>query len=121
VLRAALRHRVPVLLTGFAFLVLTVQIYARFGKGVELFPEVDPRNATVSVKFPQGTSIERTDAAIRRIEEKLTGYPDIKFTLATIGAPSAMAMGAGPGATHQGTIHVEFVDATADRQTNSSS
>ena len=32
-LRAALRNRVPVLLTGFAFLILSVQVYARFGKG----------------------------------------------------------------------------------------
>ncbi len=64
-LRAALRHRAPVLLLGFAFLILSVQVYARFGQGIELFPEVEPRNATVQVKFPQGTSIERTDAVLR--------------------------------------------------------
>jgi hypothetical protein len=33
VLRAALRHRLPVLLMGFAFLVLTVQVYARWRPG----------------------------------------------------------------------------------------
>ncbi|NCA83735.1 MAG: efflux RND transporter permease subunit, partial [Opitutae bacterium] len=118
VLRAALRHRVPVLLTGFAFLILTVQIYARFGKGVELFPDVDPRNATVSLKFPQGTSIERTDAAARAVEEKLVGYPDVKFFLTTIGAQSGMSMGGGPASTHQGSLYVEFVEA-AERRTNS--
>jgi len=96
VLRAALRHRIPVLLLGFTFLILTVQIYARWGKGIELFPEVDPRNATVSVKFPQGTSIERTDEALRSIEETVSLYPDIKFTLTTIGAQSGMSFGGGP-------------------------
>ena len=117
-LRAALRHRVPVLLLGFAFLILSVQVYARYGKGIELFPEVEPRNATVSVKFPQGTSIERTDATLRAIEEKLPGYPDVKFFLTTVGAQNGMAMGGGVGATHQGSIYVEFREA-AERQTNS--
>jgi len=119
VLRAALRHRVPVLLLGFAFLFLTVQIYARWGKGIELFPEVDPRNATVSVKFPQGTSIERTDEAMRAIEKTVEPYPDIKFTLTTIGMQSGMGMmGGGLSSTHQGSLHIEFVEA-AERQTNS--
>ena len=117
-LRAALRHRVPVLLTGFAFLVLSVQIYARFGKGVELFPDVEPRNATVSVKFPQGASIERTDEVLRGIEQKLAAYPDIKFSLTTVGGASALAMGGGAAATHQGSVYMEFREA-AERQTNS--
>lgn len=117
-LRAALRHRLPVLLLGFAFLILTVQVYARWGKGVELFPEVDPRNATVSVKFPQGTGIERTDEAMRAIEKTVEQYPDIKFTLTTIGTQSGMEMGGGLSSTHQGSLHIEFVKA-AERQTNS--
>jgi multidrug efflux pump subunit AcrB len=117
-LRAALRHRVPVLLLGFAFLILSVQVYARYGKGVELFPDVEPRNATISVKFPQGTSIERTDATLRAVEEKLPGYPDVKFFLTTVGAQNGMAMGGGGGATHQGSIYVEFKKA-GERQTNS--
>ncbi len=117
-LRAALKHRVPVLLLGFAFLILSVQVYARFGNGVELFPEVDPRNATVSVKFPQGTSIERTDVVLQGVEKNLAHHPDIKFFLTTVGEESQMSMGGGSTATHQGSIHVEFVD-SADRKTNS--
>ena len=117
-LRAALKHRVPVLLLGFFFLVLSLQVYVRFGKGVELFPDVDPRNATVSVKFPQGTSIERTDTVLKGIEKNLVRHPDIKFFLTTVGGGSQMSMGGGSSATHEGSIHVEFVDA-ADRKTNS--
>ena len=117
-LRAALKHRVPVLLLGFFFLVLSIQVYVRFGKGVELFPDVDPRNATVSVKFPQGTSIERTDAVLKGIEKNLVHHPDIKFFLTTVGGGGQMSVGGGSAATHEGSIHVEFLDA-ADRQTNS--
>ena len=102
-LRAAIRHRGVVLLLGFAFLILSVQLYARFGQGVELFPEVEPRNATVQVKFPQGTSIERTDEVLRTVEQKLAAYPDIEFSLTTIGGQNAMSFGGGgAAASHQG-------------------
>ena len=117
-LRAALKHRVPVLLLGFAFLVLTVQIYGRFGKGVELFPDVDPRNAQVDVRFPQGTSIERTDAAMREIEEKVARHPDVKFYLTSVGSGGDMGMGGGGTATHQGKVFIEFAEA-GERLTNS--
>ncbi len=109
-LTAALKHRVPTILLGFAFLVLTVQIYGRFGKGVELFPEVAPRNAVIEVKFPQGTSIERTDAVLRKIEMNLPKYEDIEFYLTTVGIGGGGGfLGSGAG-THLGKIHVEFLD-----------
>jgi len=109
-LRGALRHRVPILLLGFAVLVLTVQIYGRFGKGFELFPEVEPRNATIQIKFPQGTGIERTDAALRPIEQKLLKYRDIEFFLTTVGAGSGLDWSGGQSGTHYGQILVEFLD-----------
>ncbi|MBU1910029.1 MAG: efflux RND transporter permease subunit, partial [Verrucomicrobia bacterium] len=117
-LRAALRHRFPVLLLGFAFLVLSIQVYGRFGRGIELFPDVEPRNCKVDLKFPQGTSIERTDAVLRDVEQKLVKYPDIKFYLTTVGGSGDMFFGGGAGETHRGSIHVEFVKA-GERKTNS--
>jgi multidrug efflux pump subunit AcrB len=116
-LRGALNHRVPVILLGFAFLVLSVLLYARFGNGVELFPEVEPRNAQVEVKFPQGTSIERTDEALRRIEQSLYQYEDVEFFLTTVGQGVQDLTGSASG-THVGRIHVEFVD-KAERKGNS--
>ncbi|MBT3191858.1 MAG: efflux RND transporter permease subunit [Verrucomicrobia bacterium] len=113
-LTAALRHRVPVVLMGFAFLVLTIQIYGRFGEGQELFPDVAPRNAVIEVKFPQGTSIERTDEALRAIEQKIPEYADVEFYLTTVGAGGGGGfLGSGVG-SHLGTIRVEFLD-YADR------
>ncbi len=110
VLRGALHHRVPVLLFGLVFLVLTIQLYARFGAGVELFPNVSPRNAIIEVKFPQGTSIERTDAVLRGIEEKLKPFSDIKFYLTTVGAGAGGGFLGGGAGTHLGSIHAEFLD-----------
>jgi len=111
ILRLALANRLAVLALGFAFLILSVQLYARFGSGQELFPDVEPRSAAIGVKFPEGTSIERTDAALAAIEEKLTKYKDIKFCLTTVGSAGGGTIEGGQGGTHIGNIHVEFVSA----------
>jgi multidrug efflux pump len=109
-LRGALRVRVPVLLIGFAALVLTIQLYGRYGQGVELFPDTEPRNASIEVKYPQGTSIERTDAALRTIEAKLKAYADIEFFLTTVGSAGGGGFLGGGQGTHLANVFIEFVD-----------
>ncbi len=109
-LQGALRHRVPVLLFGFLFLALTIQLYARFGRGVELFPDASPRNAVIEIKFPQGTAIEKTDAVLQNIEQQLPAIEDVKFFLTTVGAGAGGGFLGGGSGTHLGNIHVEFVD-----------
>ena len=109
-LAAALNHRVPVVLLGIAFLVLTVKIYGRYGEGVELFPDVSPRNAVIEVKFPQGTSIEQTDAVLQDIETLLPKHEDVEFFLTTVGAGAGGGFLGGGAGTHLGNIHVEFLD-----------
>jgi len=116
-LRSALERRVPVLLIGFAFMVLTVLIFDRYGRGKELFPETEPRNATIEVKFAQGTDIGTTDAALRAIELKLREYRDIEFSLTNVGSAGGGAFAFGGSGTHVGSIHVEFLDAE-DREEN---
>lgn len=118
ILRGALHHRMSILLLGFVFLFFSIVVYARFGNGVELFPDVEPRNATITIQFPQGTSIERTDEVLRSFEQRLLKYGDIKFFLTTVGSAGGMIGGTGGGGTHLGNIYIEFVDA-ADRKENS--
>ncbi len=119
-LRGVMRHRGAALALAFLFLVLTMQLYGRFGRGIELFPDVQPRSATIQVTYPQGTDIAKTDAALRRIEEILPGYEDIKFFQTTVGAAggSHFSFGAAGGSTHLGNIYAEFVD-FADRKMDS--
>lgn len=109
-LRGALQHRGKVVLVGVLFLVASTLVYARFGHGFELFPEVQPRNCRIQVSFPQGTSIERTDALLRTIEARLNSYPDIRFFLGVAGQGGSMNFSPTAGSTHQGYIHVEFLE-----------
>lgn len=107
-LRVAIHHRLAVLFLGVLFLIASFEFYAHFGRGVELFPDVDPRNATINVQFPQGTAIETTDAAMQRIEALLPEYEDVLFYLATVGQAGDMGMSFGGKASHLGQIHIEF-------------
>ncbi len=110
-LHLAIRYPGRTIMTGIVMLVASVVLYARFSPGVELFPDTEPKNATVSVRFPQGTRIDHTDAAMRRIEAGLTAFQDIAFFLTTVGQGSAVGdISIGGGAAHEGRIHIEFAD-----------
>lgn len=108
-LRGIVAHRGPSLALGLLFLVLSFVVYGKLDLGFELFPTVDPRNAQIYVKFPQGTSIDRTDETVRRIEA-LVADPDIKFVLTTVGAGAGgdAMFGMGTGGPNQAKIHIEF-------------
>lgn len=114
-LRASLMNSGKVFLAGCLFLVFTLLTFALFSRGMELFPDVDPRNAQINVKFPQGTSIEKTDEALARIEKQILAntndYQDIRFVLATVGGSGAgdFFPGAG-GGVNSGEVRVEFKD-----------
>ncbi len=112
-LRASLHHSGTVILLGLLFLVLTLLLFSLFSKGMELFPEIDPRNAQVSIKFPQSTSIERTDQALAEVEALLLAetndYEDVRYVLATVGGAGPADMFPGQhGGVNSGTVHVEF-------------
>jgi multidrug efflux pump subunit AcrB len=112
-LRASLNNSGSVIVLGMLFLVFTLLLFGLLSRGMELFPEIDPRNAQVSVKFPQGTAIERTDEALSEVEalllESTNGYDDVQYVLATVGGSGPAAMFPGQqGGVNSGTVHVEF-------------
>ncbi len=107
-LRAALKVRPQVLLLGILIMFLSIEFYALWGNGTELFPETEPRNAMINVKFPEGTTVERTDAVLRVIEKQLAQHEDIRFFLSRVGALGGFSLSASSGGTHLGYIHVEY-------------
>jgi multidrug efflux pump subunit AcrB len=107
-LRGALNHRGLTTAIGAFFLMFSLMVFARFSKGVELFPEVEPRQTIISVSYPEGTDIQTTDATLRAIEKELSRYKDIRFYLANAGSSGDWALSAAAG-THLGSIQIEFV------------
>lgn len=116
-LRGALEHRGKIVLLGLGVLIVSIGLFHRYGLGIELFPETDPRRASIEVRYPEGTDIRTTDAALQRIEHSLAGLPGIKFFLARAGSGGANALSAGSSGTHIGSIQIEFPP-FAERTTN---
>ncbi|MDC1141517.1 efflux RND transporter permease subunit [Planctomycetota bacterium] len=111
-LRVALKFPKTLLALAGVALILTVAVYGVMGKGVELFPQVEPKLAFVNITAPQGTSLERTDALAKVVESRLPDYADVKgveTTVGGIGAGDPMAGGA--DATHIARVTISFKDA----------
>ena len=113
VLQLCLRHWFVTLFIGFLALIGTVDAYRRWGKGIEFFPEADPKRVSIKVEAPQGTSLDGSNQVVREIEAALQGVPDVKYVISNVGSQgqSRMSFGGMAGsATHMSTMYVDFVD-----------
>ncbi|MGH1346720.1 MAG: efflux RND transporter permease subunit [Nannocystales bacterium] len=81
----AIRHRYIAAFAGVLSLFGTIAIYAGNNHGMEFFPETDPPRATISVRAPDGTSLEATDAIVRQIEAILATEANVDVFVAETG------------------------------------
>lgn len=109
VLRGAMAHRGLVLAIGILFMVFTTAAFVHYNRGVELFPDVQPRRAFIEVRYLEGTEIATTDATLLAIEAKLPGYHDIKFYRSTAGSGAGQHLSMSAPAPHVGSIQIEFL------------
>lgn len=69
-----------------ALMILVFMAYGKFGKGVELFPDVESARAFVDIAMPEGTNVFETDKLMKQIEEYATVYPDIRSQVTNVGS-----------------------------------
>lgn len=81
-LAQALRVRWAVLAV-FALLFIVGLVFARRA-GSEFLPQVDDGRIMIKLKMPAGTAVGETDRVLARVEEQVSGVPEIKsmFTMA---------------------------------------
>ncbi len=108
-LRSALKHRGSLVVFSLLLLILSTQLYGRFGQGVQLFVDTEPRAAQIEIRYPEGTSIEKTDQALRRIEKMVQSFDNIQFVLANTGQGMNQEEGGSSG-TYLGSLYIKFVD-----------
>ncbi len=102
----ALRHRPLVLLVGVASLALSLAFLPLGWLTTEFTPQTDDSQFSVSVQFPTGTALSRTDEAVRRLEEQIRALPGIEHTYATAGGGGG---GFGGGGGANGNIAVDLL------------
>src|SRR3989344_5121190 len=59
--------------------------------GVSFFPQTDGDFLYVNIEMPQGTDLNRTDFAVREVEEKVFGDPRFSSLITTVGSLSAFS------------------------------
>jgi len=106
-LEISLRHRLLSIFIAFAFLLGIAGVYIASNPETELFPETDPNRAIVSIKAPQGTSLDTTNAMAREVESIVSGEPDLRYVTGEVGIGSGWGSA---GESRRAQVSVEFVE-----------
>jgi multidrug efflux pump len=110
ILRWCLQHRWVVMLSSFVMLFAAITAFNLFGKGVEFFPETEPKRAYVNIKAPEGTNLDTSDKLVAQVEEVLAEYKDIRYIISNIGAMGGDPFSQGGTGTHINRVVLDFKD-----------
>ncbi len=106
ILRAALRHPGKILIAAVVLLVGVQVVYAKFGKGVEFFPEVEPEIAKLQVRARGNLSTYEKDALIKEVERRILDMSEIETIYSRTGTPERSE----EAEDIIGTLSLEFID-----------
>ncbi|MGE4553303.1 MAG: efflux RND transporter permease subunit [Desulfovibrionaceae bacterium] len=110
-LERALDHRGKVLALCAVLFVASIWAFGAFGRGVEFFPDVEPKRVYVNVKSPVGTNLNASDALTRVVEKVAADYPDIDFAITNVGVEAGGGIdSAGGGNSHLASVNLDFKD-----------
>ncbi len=82
-----------------------------FGRGVEFFPDVEPKRVYVNIKSPVGTNLDASDELAKVAEKVAADYPDIEFYITTTGTEAGGGLtSSGGGNSNKASVSLDFVD-----------
>ncbi len=105
VMTRALNYPVTVVLGLSALLISIYVAYGVFGKGVEMWPEVDPDQGSVTVRARGDLSTLEKDKLVRQVENQIFGIEGIKNIYARSGAANQ-----GASDDQIGSISLNYLD-----------
>jgi HAE1 family hydrophobic/amphiphilic exporter-1 len=108
VLRAAMRHKILVVLLTFAVIASTVPIGRLMG--ISLIPRDDQSEYEVSVTTPEGYSLERTGRLLAELESRIWKLRGTQHVFTTIGQTEGGRVVKGEGDVTRATIYVRITD-----------
>ena len=100
-----------------AILAGTMVAYGVFGKGIEFFPEIEPRQILIDVESPSGATLDTSDSIVRRIEELTRDTKDLRYSIANVGSTgvSLQDFGSGSSVSNLSRVTLDLPD-REDRQ-----
>ena len=113
-LRVCLRHPGKILLAAVLLLVGMPWVYANYGKGIEFFPEVEPKNAQLQVRARGNLSVHEMDSLVREVEARIPNTGEFESIYARVGKEQNSQ----EAEDIIGVISMEFVDWDKRRPVN---
>ena len=113
-IHVALNHRPTVIGGAAALVALAVILFPMIG--VELLPQTDEGEVNVNAELPVGTRVERTEAAMLQLEERIREAVPEAVTVITSGGGGGG--GFGGGSSHRGQINIKLVPRDERERTN---
>jgi len=112
----SLGHRKIVILTIIGLLVLSVASIPLVG--TEFFPETDEGRISISVEYPLGTKVEKTDELVKTIEKNIASIPEVEMYSSQVGTSMEQSFLGASGSGETASIDVSLVTAgKRDRST----
>jgi multidrug efflux pump len=91
---------------GVSALLMAIYVaFGFFGRGVELFPEVEPEFASIDIRARGDLSIEEKDLLVRQVEAFVLGSPEMESIYAKTGTS-----GQGAAEDQIGSISLNFIE-----------
>lgn len=100
----ALNHRALVLGVALVLFVLSGLLVPRLG--IELIPQMSQNEMLVEFRMPPGTPLEKTDAAMRRVQATASGSELIRTTFAAAGSGNRLDANPDEGGENWGELFV---------------
>ncbi len=104
-LRKVLNIPGTIILVAVALLIIVQVSYVKFGKGIEFFPDIEPKNAVILVHARGNLSIDEKDNLVREVEEKIENIEGIKNFYTRVGK---LDSGSNAAEDVIGQIQIEF-------------
>lgn len=110
-LGASISHRYISAGLVVASLIGTFIAYGAMNHGTEFFPSVEPDQATVTVRAPDGTDLEATDRIMREVEAILAAEENVDTFVAETGVAGGGQdpMAGAQSATNAGRVTIDFL------------
>ena len=115
-LHLALQHRPTVFATGFALFAVALLLMGRIG--FEFQPQTDEGEITVDAELGMGTRIEKTEAVLIGLEQKIKELVPEATMLITQANGGGGGGGFGGGQTNRGNVNVRLVPRDERKRTN---
>jgi len=110
ILDRALRHPGKVLFLAFVVLIAVFITFGKIGKGVEFFPDVEPKFAKLQVKARGNLSIAEKDKLMREVEDKILKMQQERPEFESIYTRTGTVQNSQEAEDIIGTISLQFTD-----------